>query len=117
MILQVDARRLKLSAGGLSDALANVASQPLLWAGLAGLWLSASGRALPLMVNSYSLLHLCYVGSVGQIMRRGEPREAGLCSDESCLQEVLGLGPRAHTAARSCGDNHMLGLPSGYSDK
>ena len=29
----------------------NVAAQPLLWAGLAGVWLSASGLAMPLMVR------------------------------------------------------------------
>ena len=43
--------RLKVSRGGIGDALTNVASQPLLWASLAGIWLSASGVAMPLMVG------------------------------------------------------------------
>ena len=33
----------------------NVASQPVLWAGLAGIWLSTSGTAMPRMVCAHSV--------------------------------------------------------------
>ncbi|CAK0786437.1 hypothetical protein CVIRNUC_009650 [Coccomyxa viridis] len=48
------ARRLRPKTGDLRDAAMNVASQPLLWAVLAALWLSASGRAMPLTLDRLS---------------------------------------------------------------
>ncbi len=42
--------RLRVRRGGVRDALMKVASQPVLLAGLAGIWLSASGMAMPRMV-------------------------------------------------------------------
>ena len=52
------ASRLRVRAGGVGDAAVDVASQPLLWAGIAALGLSASGRGLPLMVRPFCR-HCC----------------------------------------------------------